>query len=133
MTPNVSLASIGDLAWVFLDGQFIFTREIGANYKTALKNLSGSELSLAVPYGIFSTGKNLLIVDFEDEYLYRPYSTALKGLRDLEYVDDSTMIRFHRFERKASLVFKEILRFEKQELLNGLDRDLEFSFGSWGK
>lgn len=133
MTPNVSLASIGDLAWVFLDGQFIFTREVGANYKTALKSLSGSELSLAVPYGIFSTSKNLLIVDFEDEYRYTPYSTALKGLRDLNYINDDTMIRFHGFERKASLVFKEIVRFEKQELLNGLDRDLEFNFGSWGK
>lgn len=133
MTPNVSLASIGDLAWVFLDGQFIFTREIGSNYRTALKTLTGNSLSLAIPYGIFATDKNFLIVDFEDEYLYTPYSTALKGLRDLEYVDDNTMIRFNKFERKASLVFKEITRFEKQEVLNGLEKDLEFTFGSWGK
>lgn len=133
MTPNVSLASIGDLAWVFLDGQFIFTREVGSNYRTALKTLTGNSLSLVIPYGIFATDKNFLIVDFEDEYLYTPYSTALKGLRDLEYIDDNTMIRFNKFERKASLVFKEITRFEKQEVLNGLEKDLEFTFGSWGK
>jgi hypothetical protein len=133
MTPNVSLASIGDLAWVFLDKQFVFTREVGSNYRTALKTLTGNSLSLAIPYGIFATDKNLLIVDFEDEYLYTPYATALKGLRDLGHIDDNTTIRFNRFERKASLVFKEIVRFDKREVLNALDKDLEITFGSWGK
>jgi hypothetical protein len=133
MTPNVSLQPIGSLAWAFIDNNLFFTREIGFNYKNALKRVTGSDLSLAIPYGMLNSDSNRLIVDFEDEYLYAPYSTALNGLRDLELIDDNTIIRFHGFERKASLVFKEIVKFEKQELLNGLERDLEYTFKSWGR
>ena len=133
MTPNVSLHPIGSLAWAFIDNNLFFTREIGFNYKNALKRVTGSDLSLVIPYGMLNPDSNRLIVDFEDEYLYAPYSTALKGLRDLELIDDNTIIRFHGFERKASLVFKEIVKFEKQELLNGLERDLEYTFKSWGR
>lgn len=129
---NVSIKSFGDLAWVFTTGNFIFTREVGTNYRTALKRVTQLDLSLSTPYGIIATDKNQMQVDFEDEFIYTPYSTALKGLRDLNFIDNDTLIRFKSFERKASLVFKEIATFEKKEILNGLEYDLEKTFNRWG-
>jgi len=132
LTVKIQPRPLGDLAWVFSGGQFIFTPEVGANYRTALKRVAQIDLSLAVPYGVVNTDHNRMLVDFEDEYIYTPYSSALKGLRDLDLINDETLIRFHGFERRASLVFREITTFEKNEILSKLERDLDWTFNSWG-
>jgi hypothetical protein len=116
-----------EIAWVYCNNLFYFSRDTKPDYRTALSQFA--ELSPAIPHGLLNEVENVLILPFEDEYIYTPYSTALKGLRDLEVITDDTLLKFKTFHRKASLIFKEIVAFEKKEILNSLDTDLEFSVG----
>lgn len=116
-----------NIAWVFCNKSFYFTREIGSDYKTALSKFA--KISSAVPHGFLNEDSNILTVSFDDEFVYSPYSIALKGLRDLDFITNDTLIQFPSFNKKASLIFKQILAVEKQDILNSVEQDFEFSVG----
>ena len=127
MIPILATIQPSDIGWVFCNNLFYFSRETKPDYRVALSQFA--TLSPSLPYGLFNEVEDILTTPFDDEFIYTPYSTALKGLRDLEIITDDTLIKFKTFERKASLIFRELMAFEKQELLNSLDRDLEFTVG----
>jgi hypothetical protein len=127
LIPILATIQPSEIAWVYYNNSFYFSRDTKPDYRTALSQFV--ELSPAIPHGLLNEIDNILVLPFEDEYVYTPYSTALKGLRDLEIITDDTLLKFKSFHRKASLIFRDIASFEKKEVLNSLDTDLAFSVG----
>lgn len=115
-----------NIIWAFSDNCFYFDRS-NDDCKIALKAFAS--LPASTPRGFIKEDVDLLQVAFDDEFIYAPYSTALKGLRDLDIITNNTNIQFQSFQKKASLVFKQIYAFEKNEVLNFAERELEFSVG----
>lgn len=102
------------VAWAYENNNFYFSDRFNQLNPEELRRFglkTGVNLRILTPSGTIDYKTNLLEANFDDEYIEEPYCTAIKGLYDLDIINDDTMIRFaDRTQRIARIILAQLIR-----------------------